>query len=240
VHTIATADGRTVLDQVETAAPLAPLTLARTTAAFVHDRATFGATGPVVGQRSRVEVAPTLGTIRYTGLLGDYRRYSMPIPFYTLAGRVLHYGRYGAGGEDARLTPLFLGYPELVRGYDIGSFRAEECDASGCAVFDRLLGSRLLVANAELRFPLLRPFGLGSRMYGPLPVELAIFGDAGVAWSRDSAPMLAGGRRDWVSSAGVAARVNAFGMAVVQVSAARPFQRPGRGWVFQFSLTPGF
>ena len=92
----------------------------------------------------------------------------MPVSFYTLAGRIMHYGRYGAGGDDERLSPLFLGYPELVRGYDLGSVRAEECDAAGCEVFDRLVGSRVLVANAELRFPLLRPFGTGSRMYGPI------------------------------------------------------------------------
>lgn len=240
VRTIATAGGRTLLDDVTTTPVADALTLARTQAALVFDRSSFGATGPVLGQRYRLEVAPTVGTIRYAGVLADYRRYLMPVPFYTVAGRVLHYGRYGAGGEDPRLSPLFLGYPELVRGYDVGSFRAEECTAGGCEVFDRLLGSRLLVVNAELRMPLLRPFGLGGSMYGPLPIEVAVFGDAGVAWTRRLRPAFAGGGRDWATSAGVAARLNAFGFAILQVSAARPFQRPGRGWVYQISLTPGF
>ncbi|MGD9905204.1 MAG: BamA/TamA family outer membrane protein [Vicinamibacterales bacterium] len=242
VRTIAVSaqTGRELLDERVENETLPGLTLERTMAAYVFDRSAFGATGPVVGQRYRVEVAPTFGTIRYTGVLADYRRYVMPAPFYTLAGRVLHYGRYGAGGEDQRLSPLFLGYPELVRGYDFGSFRAEECEAAGCPVFDRLVGSRLLVANAELRMPLLRPFGLGSRMYGPLPIELALFADAGLAWTRDDAPAFAGGSRDWVTSAGATARANLFGFAIAQVSLARPFQRPGRGWLFQFSLTPGF
>ena len=50
--------------------------------------------------------------------------------------------------------------------------------------------------------------------------------------------LIARGGKD--ALAGVSARINAFGYAVLQFSAARPFQRPGRGWVYQFSLTPGF
>jgi hypothetical protein len=98
--------------------------------------------------------------------------------FYTIAGRVLPAGRYGSGGEDARLLPLFLGYPEFIRGYGIGSFTAAECTpsaTSSCQEFDRLLGSRMLIGNLELRFPLLRPFGVRSGMYGPLPIEVALF-----------------------------------------------------------------
>jgi len=239
LRTLFTVDGRTVADE-RRRLELPGFAQTRGMAAYVFDRASFGATSPLLGARTRLEVAPTAGAVRYTGLLADYRRYLMPLPFYTIAGRLLHYGRYGAGADDRRLSPLFLGYPELVRGYDVGSFRADECAAEECPVFERLVGSRLLVANAELRFPLLRPFGLGSAMYGPLPVELALFGDAGVAWGRGTAPAHLGGQRSWVSSAGVTARANAFGIAVVQVSAARPFQRPGRGWIVQVSLTPGF
>ena len=42
------------------------------------------------------------------------------------------------------------------------------------------------------------------------------------------------------SSAGVTMRVNIAGVAVGQFDMVRPFQRPGKGWVFQFNLTPGF
>ena len=44
-----------------------------------------------------------------------------------VAARVMHYGRYGGGGEDPRLYPAVRRLPELVRGYDIGSFSASEC-----------------------------------------------------------------------------------------------------------------
>jgi outer membrane protein assembly factor BamA len=169
----------------------------------------------------------------------------MPVPFYTLAARVLHYGRYGSGAEDERLTPLFIGYPSLVRGYDVDTFDASDCgpDPSGrCTGFDRLIGSRFAVANVEFRFPLLRPFGVRSWMYGPVPAEVALFADAGVAWDKGTRLNLLGrgeGRKP-VSSAGIALRVNALGFAVVELDFVRPFQRPNQGWMFQFSLTPGF
>jgi len=77
-------------------------------------------------------------------------------------------------------------------------------------------------------------------MYGPLPVEVAFFSDAGVAWIRGEKSSLLGGTRDGVASAGLALRVNLLGFAVGEFDFARSFQRPGRGWVFQFNLAPGF
>jgi hypothetical protein len=77
-------------------------------------------------------------------------------------------------------------------------------------------------------------------MYGPVPVEVAFFTDAGVAWTKSDRPTFFGGSRSPVASAGVTFRANLFGFAVGQLDFARPFQRPGRGWVWSFSLTPGF
>jgi outer membrane protein assembly factor BamA len=102
------------------------------------------------------------------------------------------------------------------------------------------MGSRLMVGNLEFRFPLLRPFGASQRMYGPIPVEVALFADGGVAWSGGDKPSIFGGTRHGVGSAGIAFRVNLLGFAIGQFDIARPFQRPGRGWVFQFNLAPGF
>jgi Tol biopolymer transport system component len=231
------------------------LNLANTSTALVYDTSNFGATSPVQGQRYRLEAAPTFGSINFTSVLADYRRYFMPVSFYTIATRVMHYGRYGSGGDDERLFPLFIGYPNLVRGYDVGTFAASDCIAnavSTCPQFDRLEGSRLLVANVEFRFPLLRPFGATQNMYGPVPVEVAFFADGGLAWNSlqqaTIATTILGSSqlphpfnwRDGVSSAGVALRVNLFGYAIGQFDFARPFQRPGSGWVFQFNLSPGF
>src|SRR5467141_684579 len=163
-----------------------PVTLATGSVALVHDNAFFGATGRILGSRWRLETDPTFGSLRFVTALADYRRYIMPLRPFTLAGRLLHVGRYGRDADDnTHLYPLFIGYPSLVRGYDLGSITASECGtvANRCPVFEQLFGSRVLVANAELRFPPFGLLGLGGGYYGFLPVEAGVFYDAGVAWT---------------------------------------------------------
>jgi WD40 repeat protein len=219
------------------------LGLGEASAALVYDSSTFGATGPILGRRYRFEYTQIAGSLLYSGVLADYRRYFMPVRPFTLAVRGLHYGRYGRDGEDSRLSPLFVGYPSLVRGYESDSFEPSECVAdatSTCPSYDRLLGSRIAVISGEVRFPLL---GLFSRRsyYGAFPVEMAFFGDTGTAWSTSTdRPRFLGGEGKWVRSAGVALRANAFGFAILELDYVRPFDRPGRGWHWQFNLTPAF
>ncbi len=175
-------------------------------------------------------------------MLADLRTYAMPFRPYTFAFRGLYYGRYGADGEDPRLPVLYLGYPGLVRGYDPGSFQAGECGAQvtgACPAFDRLVGSRVAVGNAELRFPLWGALG-GSNFYGPIPLELGLFADAGVAWGARSSPSFSRGDNRPVSSVGATARINLLGFAVAEIDYVRPLDRPGRGWLWQFNLQPGF
>lgn len=218
------------------------LKLARTSAAIVRDQTAFGAVSPILGQRFRFEVAPTFGDLRMTTASLDFRQYVMPVRPVTFAVRALHVGRYGAGGEDPRLSPLFLGYPSLVRGYDASSFQSSECtvQADGsCPEFDRLLGSRLLVLNGEARIPLAGLF-TGNIDYGPVPAELFGFYDAGMAWTTDRRPTFSGASRSWVSSAGLGVRVNIFGYAIGEFNLARALDRPDRGWQFVFNLRPGF
>jgi outer membrane protein assembly factor BamA len=223
--------------------PFDGLTFGEAAAALVYDTSVFGATSPILGRRYRLEVAPAFGGINFTGVLADARQYFMPARPFTFAFRAVHYGRYGRGGEDRRLSPLFIGYPNLVRGYDTGSFDARECGPNPneeCPVFDQLLGSKILVGNAELRFP---PFGAISRsrrnLYGPLPLELVVFADTGVAWTEDVKPSFLDGSRDFVSSVGAGARVNLFGYAIVEVDYVRPLDRD-RGWHWVFNFAPGF
>ncbi len=232
-----------IIDETNETSPLAPaLNMSSVSTALVTDSSLFGATSPVAGQRSRFEVAPIFGDLQMTTALADMRKYFMPARFYTIAVRGLHYGRYGAGSQDERLMPLFMGYPEFVRGYGVNSFSAGECASSeSCPTFDRLVGSRMLVGNIEFRFPLLRPFGVGQNMYGPLPVEVAFFLDGGVTWNKGQKPsFFNGGTREPVTSGGITLRTNLLGFATAQIDYARPFDRPGRGWIWGFSLTPGF
>jgi outer membrane protein assembly factor BamA len=235
--------GQLFEDEVETISRGDSLQLGTASGAYVVDTSTFGATSPVQGRRSRLEVAPTFGSLDFTGVLADHRQYVMVAPFYTLAMRVMHFGRYGGGAEDPRIFPLNIGYPWLVRGYDVYSIDGSECVVtaeSECEIFDRLRGSRMLVGNVELRFPLLRPFGARGNMYGPVPMEVALFADGGTAWFSDQRPSVLGGERDGIASAGVGLRANVLGFAVAEFDYVRPFQRTTRGWIFQFNLMPGW
>jgi hypothetical protein len=219
------------------------INLGEASSALVYDSSIFGATSPILGQRYRLEFSQSAGDILYSGALLDYRRYFMPVRPFTLAFRGLHYGRYGRDSEDPRLSQLYIGYPGLVRGYEVGSFEASECTGgagTACPVFDQLVGSRLALGTAEVRFPLL---GIFSRrtFYGPLPIEIAFFGDAGVAWANGVTPRLFNeGDRPWVRSVGAAVRFNLLGYLIGEIDYVRPLDRPGRGWMWQFNFLPGF
>lgn len=216
--------------------------------AYVEDYSFFGFTSPVRGGRSRFEVGGNTGTLNFADLLLDWRRYFFARPV-TFAVRGFHLGRYGGDAESDRLTPFFVGYPTLIRGYESGSFEPAECsvvpdDPTACPEFDRLVGSRIAVANAELRVPL-----FGTEEYGLLgaaflPTELTGFVDGAVAWNKDESPEFDLARdsteRIPVFSAGGALRFNLFGAVVAEVYYAYPFQRPDEGWRWGFQLAPGW
>lgn len=243
--------GNQVVGEVKARFPgSSALTLASATAAFVGDYSFFGYTSPIAGGRYRFEVAPYVGSLKFATALADYRRYFFHQPF-TLAVRGLHYGRYGNDAETNVLQPLYIGQPQLVRGYDAESFTTADCtpvtgttSQSGCPEFDRLNGSRIAVASAELRIPLFGSERLGLIRFPYLPTEIAPFVDAGVAWSRGQNPVFKFAERTTervpVVSTGVTARFNLFGYAVVELFYAHPFQRPGRGHTFGFQLAPGW
>jgi Tol biopolymer transport system component len=236
------------------------LNLGTFTTALVYDNTFFGYTGPVLGQRYRIQLAPTVGSLNYVGALVDYRRYFMPLAPYTLAGRILQFGRYGGGGEDQRMQALFLGYQQLIRGYDYGSFEFGECaglpkgndsffqpenSLTQCPTYDQLFGSRVAMANIELRTPI--PQGLGvPALPGLPPITVAFFFDAGVAWwsgERVLSDRRIGGNSDpWspVTSYGIAGRINLFGVALLEIDFVHPNHRPVKGWYWQFGFSPGF
>lgn len=210
-------------------------------AALVYDSSFFGATSPIIGQSYRLEFSPVMGSLSFYSVLADYRRYFMPVRPFTFAFRFLHFGRYGKGGEDSRLWPLFIGYESLVRGYNYGSIISSEYNGGDDYFnFDQLFGSKIIIANAELRFPLFRMLGIGKGYYGVLPIEFNAFYDIGLAWWDNDKAWFLGGERKPLSSAGVGLRMNVMGYLILGVHYVRPFNRPKKGWYFQFSIMPGF
>ncbi len=223
------------------------LTFGTALAAFVGDYSFMGFTSPVAGGRYRFEVSPNVGTVNYTSLLADYRRYLLARPF-TFAFRGMHFGRYGEGRGSEQLQTLFVGQPYFIRGYDANSFSVAECSAvagsNDCPQFSRLSGSRVAVLNAELRIPLLGTNQYGIIPFPYLPLEVSPFVDGGLAWSAGDDVDLRVARnsatRVPVFSTGVSMRVNVLGYAVAEFYLAKPFQREQKNWVFGFQLQPGW
>ncbi|MGH8441684.1 MAG: BamA/TamA family outer membrane protein, partial [Nevskiaceae bacterium] len=210
--------------------------------AYVHDTSVFGGTAPVLGSRYRLELSGTTGNLDFYSPLLDYRKYFRPFEYLSLAGRVMHYGRYGRDAEDPRLGGVFLGSWTLVRGYNYSSFDLSECNDPSfqtCPVFDQLFGSRMALASAEARVPLIGQLGLVRTSATP-PIDIAAFYDAGVAWTRDLEPSFMGGPRDIVRSYGAGLRLNFFGALVLQWNYVNPIDRPNKDWYWEFVIAPGF
>jgi len=201
--------------------------LFETRAALVYDSAVWGPTSPILGQRYRLAVAPTLGSLSFTTVTADFRKYLMPIRPLTIAMRVMHVARYGSGADDPRLLPLAWTLRDLVRGYgDTGPVLG---DAS------YLTAPRTLVANVEARFPIPGIF-TGSMRPLALPLEGLIFSDAGQFWI----PSLATSGRPLLRSYGAGVRLTAAGL-VFEFDAVRPVDHTvSRGWSFAFNFRPGF
>lgn len=224
----------------------APLNLVSTSLAYVEDNSISAFTGPIRGHRLRLEVEPTTGSLSYVTALADYRRYFYAQPF-TFAFRALHSARYFGDAESSRLTPNFIGQETLVRGYNSSSFNSGECTRAiggGCAEFQRLIGSKIGVANFEIRLPVLGAEPLALFKTRTIPTTFAPFFDAGVAWTSNDLPELRWDTRSSeripVFSAGASVRVNLFGYLVTEFYYAFPFQRPETTGTFGFSISPGW
>ena len=234
-------------------------------AAYVGDFSRFGFTSPTQGGRYRFEVQPLIGNDSFVTARIDYRRYFYSNPL-TFAIRGLHVGNYGAGapqesGDD--LTSLFnfgtefLGAPYqqgFIRGYSFNSVLSEDRSqqASTAEMIDRLRGSRIAMASAEVRIPLfgVEQFGLFTFPY--LPTELSLFTDVGVAWSGESINLSDPLNSEFntrvgnqvtsaqpLVSAGVSARFNVLGALVLETFYAYPFQRDV-GWDLGLVFRPGW
>jgi hypothetical protein len=238
------ADSQRLIETRESSGDLAePIHVGQVSVALVYDTSYFGATSPIFGARARLDITQSVGTLNYVTATADWRRYFMPWRPVTIGARFLHLGRYGQDAEHPQLIDLYVGHQEFVHGYSYGSFNSTECpdnvDLVQCGVYDDLLGSRMLVANIEARAPLAGLFS-GELDYGRVPVEVAAFYDAGVAWTGRTLPTFAGGTRHVVRSIGGAARVNVFGLLILEVAASRPFDRAVPGWRWQLGMRQGF
>ena len=219
--------------------------------AYVSDNTLFGYTGPIFGRRYRFAIEPTVGSYHWIEYNADYRRYdAILFNFLTVATRLQ---TSLSVGRDEDRFPKYIGRPEFIRGYDRENYFSGACttgivsNVSDCSAV-RLLGSRVALANAELRFPLVRRFELGILPIGLPPLDGLVFYDAGIAWSRGQDVTLRRpadedetlDTRYPLTSYGVGLRLNLFNYAILRWDYAIPLDKPGRKGFWTWSLGPSF
>ena len=214
------------------------LTLANVNAAYVGDNSYFGFTAPLQGWRYRIGVEQYFGDFSFTSLLLDGRRYFRLSPF-TFAVRALGYGRFG--GNSDQVFPFFLSNSWFVRGYSSNDLYAADPE-----LFNRMVGSKIAVGNAEIRIPLFGPKPLGLINF-LLPTDVNLFFDSGVAFYEtgdfDEDPLQPSKIvHKPVFSVGVSFRVNLFGALVLEPFYALPLsaKEGARQWNWGLNIIPGW
>ena len=217
--------------------------------ALVSDNTLFGYTGPIMGRRFRLQVSPVGGAYDWIQYLADYRRYD-PILFNYLTVATRLYTDLSIGPDESAF-PKYIARPDYVRGYDRNSTFYLSCPVIGANTTNcsavQLLGSRVAVANVELRFPLVRRVELGFAPVELPPLDGLFFYDAGLAWS--AGQTIYGARpanydlntaRYPLRSYGFGLRLNLYNYAILRWDYAIPVDQPGHRAVWTWSLWPSF
>jgi Tol biopolymer transport system component len=204
---------------------------------LVGDNSYFGMASPAKGHRFRLSVERYFGDINMYNVMADGRRYFFVKPF-TFALRGMHFGRYGADANS--FYNLYLGYPWYMRGYDYYN-SYEILEQNGRSVSD-LFGSKLLLANAEIRIPFTGPAQLALIRSRFFFTELTFFADGGYAWDVFEKPEeddLTQFDFDPLFSAGVSLRINFFGALILEPYYAWPLLKDTHG-SFGLNIVPGW
>ena len=217
--------------------------------AYVHDNTLMGYTGPIYGSRYRFDIERAMGNTSWNNYNADYRRYdALLFSYITLATRVQ---TSIASGKGEYLFPKYIGRADILRGYDREYYYGSECESaatgtSACTA-TQLLGSRVAFGNAELRFPVFRPFKYKKTNISFIPVDGLVFYDAGVAWS--SGQTVYGSKpagyawtkqRYPLRSYGYGFRINLFNFAILRIDKSYPLDASSRKGYWFWTLGPSF
>ncbi len=241
---------------------LDPFTIQQLNAGFVGDNAVFGIAAPLQGFRYRVGAEQYFGDYNFSAANIDLRKYNRYKPI-TVAGRIYSYMRMGK--DEAALYPLYIGYPYMIRGFETNNF-----DNSGKLSYTDLMGSRMAIANFEIRLPFTGPEKLAVVKSGFLFSDLNFFIDGGLAWTDgdiikwdktegdkvqakdtngnpvfdevgDPVMVYPQNLRMPVFSAGVSLRINLFGAMILEPYYAIPFNSTrAKFGTFGLNFAPGW
>ncbi len=221
--------------------------------AYVSDNSFTGVTfSPLKGHKLQLSVEKYMGSFDFLSTTMSYRKYAWLKPI-SLAFRLEHFGRYGRdrGSRDITnrrgLNPIYIGNRFLVKGYDFNTI-LEIQQNGGALNLTRMLGSKYLVTNFEVRIPFTGPRALSLIPSNAFFSELALFYDGGLAYDSfddfSAAPVIVGGIEElrtpaYVASVGVSMRVNLFGAMILEPFYAIPLQKEATGR-FGLNFWPGW
>jgi len=235
----------------ETGLPVLKGQIASVYTALVGDNSFFGVASPLKGYRFRLGLEKIIngfgsrehiGDLDLWSVTADFRRYFHVRPV-TFALRATHQGYYGPNANQ--FVQQYLGYPWNMRGYYSGA--SVEILKDNGKSFEGLLGSKMVLAGAEVRLPFTGPERLSLIRSRTFFTEFALFFDSGIAWDYES-EWRDQETKKWFSgnatayplfSAGASLRVNLFGALVLEPYYAFPLLKNTRG-VFGLNFTPGW
>jgi Tol biopolymer transport system component len=243
--------GYTTNMYIDSISNLASINFVAPYAAYVHDNTINGYTGPIYGQRYRFEIERAQGTQSWTNYNIDYRRYdAILFSYLTFATRAMAAMAVGSEAAESNF-PKYIGRADLLRGYDRENYYSNSCQtvASGTAACSatQLLGSRVAVGNAELRFPVVRSFKMRGSLIQLPPIDGLVFADAGMAWSKGQSVTASRPQKyDWqtqrypLRSYGYGFRMNLFNFAILRVDYSIPLDGAQKKGYWFWTLGPSF
>jgi Tol biopolymer transport system component len=227
---------------------------------LVGDNSYFGMTSPLLGHRFRISGEKYFGNDNYFAFLADGRKYWRFAPI-TLALRSMNYFRFI--DQSRTVYPLYLGNMGFVRG--VGSILNNNVEALGYTI-SQLIGSKLILGNAEIRLPFTGPKKLAVIPSRFFLSDLNLFFDGGVTFDEFS-EFKEGRERDvvvrdddgniilnsdgtpvtevrtikptFISTIGISARLNLFGALILEPYFARPMTTGGK-FSFGLNIVPGW
>jgi Tol biopolymer transport system component len=215
-------------------------------AAYVGDNSFFGFTAPLAGWRYRIGAEQYFGYWNFSSVLADGRYYHRVRPF-TFAVRALGNARLGGNADNPNeVFPFFVIQPWFVRGFLGGLTGQPLVEGNTQELFISSAGSKIGVANAEIRLPFTGPRGLALIPTRAFLSDLNLFFDAGIAFfNRDDLlenPTSGGFQHAPFISTGASMRINLFGALIIEPYFALPLSadKEFRKWGWGLNFQPGW
>ncbi len=222
-----------------------PFAVGTASMAYIDDNSYFGMTSPLKGHIFSVFSTAYFGGVNVQSLNIDFRRYIYVKPV-SFAFRLLQQYRFGKDAESGAFPDFYIAYPWYVRGYTQNAMLAYLQQTGNENFVYSLSGSKMAVANFEIRWPFIGIDRLALIPSKYLFADLNAFFDAGLTWYSGQDISLSAITSDPdihtpLMSTGISTRINVFGQLIVEPYMAyllsfKGFNRP----VFGISFTSGW